>query len=172
MTSDFKAPLAPRLVATSVLGTVVLLGESALMLALASYVPRQVAPIFLGVAVSLVALLGGIALVAIRGYRLEVGVLRVDRPLWSTTHSLAGLLGAARDPHALRVFTLRGFGNNGFFALNGWRYVAPHGWCRVLATNPENAVVLRTAERTLIVTPERPDEFVQQALLFARSGAA
>jgi hypothetical protein len=166
MTSEFEARLSARVRATSWLGTVVLLGEAALMLTLSAYVPAQIAAIFLAVGVSLLALLGAIALVAIRGYRLEPGVLRVDRLLWSTSHSLAGLTSAERDASALR-FTWLGFGNNGFFALNGWRSVSPYGWCRVLATNAENAVVLRAAGATYIVTPERPDEFVQRARALA-----
>jgi Bacterial PH domain len=169
MTSEFKAPLSPRVKATSALGAVVVLGEAGLMLALASHVPPQLAPLFLAIGAALLLLFAGVALVAIRGYRLEPASLRVDRPFWSSTHSLAGLRSAARDPRALSVLTLRGFGNNGFFALNGWRWIQPYGWCRVLATDPANAVVLRTAGRTLIVTPDRPDEFVQQALAFAQS---
>jgi len=171
MTSEFKARLSARVKATSVLGTVVVLGEAALMLALATHVPAQLAPIFLVAGGALLALFAGVALVAIRGYGLEAGALRVARLFWSTTHSLAGLRSAARDPKALRVtFTVQfnGFGNNGFFALNGWRRVEPYGWCRVLATDPDNAVVLCAAERTYIVTPDRPDEFVQQALALAR----
>src|SRR5262249_28290141 len=117
----------------------------------------------LAVACSLVALFAGIALVAIRGYRIEPGVLRVVRPLWDSSHSLAGLHSAARDPIALR-FTLVGFGNNGFFALNGWRRVEPYGWCRVLATDATDPVVLRTDRATYIVSPDRPDEFIAQAL--------
>jgi len=169
MTSDFRARLSPRVKATSALGTLVLVGESALFLAFSGRVARPLAPLFLALGIALLALFVGVALVAIRGYRLEPGVLRVDRPLWSSTHSLAGLRGAARDPNALSVFTVRGFGNNGFFALNGWRHIEPYGWCRVLATDPANAVVLRAAERTLVVTPDRPDEFVQQALALART---
>jgi hypothetical protein len=167
MTSEFKAPLSGRIKATSLLGTVVLLGEGTLMLTLSAHVPQPVAAIFFPVGVCLLALFPCVALVAIRGYSLENGALRVARPLWSTTYSLAGLTSVVRDPKSLR-FTFYGFGNNGFFALNGWRNVEPYGWCRVLATDPENAVVLRAAERTYIVTPDRPDEFVQQALALAR----
>jgi hypothetical protein len=166
--SDFRARLSARVLATSVLGTVVLLAEAALMFALAFWAPWPASTIFLSVAGLLVALFLGIALVAIRGYRLEPGVLRVERPLWASSHSLAGLHSAARDPAALR-FTWLGFGNNGFFALNGWRRVEPYGWCRVLATDPATAVVLRTATATYIVTPDRPDEFVAQALALART---
>jgi hypothetical protein len=172
MTSDFEARLSARVKATSALGTVVLLGESALFLGFASRVAPPLAPLFLAIGFVLLALFVAVALVAVRGYRLELGVLRVDRPFWSSTYSLAGLRSAARDPKALSVFTVRGFGNNGFFALNGWRHIDPYGWCRVLATDPANAVVLQAAERTLIVTPDRPDEFVRQALVFAQTRAS
>ena len=161
--SDFEARLSPRVVATSVLGTVVLLAEAALMLGLSFWAPWPASTIFLSTAALLVVLFVAIALLAIRGYRIEPGVLRVTRPLWASSHSLSGLHGAARDPSALR-FTWMGFGNNGFFALNGWRRVEPYGWCRVLATDAANAVVLRTAKATYIVTPDRPDEFIAQVL--------
>ena len=163
MGSDFQARLSARVLATSVLGTVVLLAEAALMFALSLWAPWPASTIFGSVAGLLVALFLGVALVAIRGYRIEPGVLRVDRPLWASSHSLAGLQSAARDPAALR-FTWLGFGNNGFFALNGWRRVEPYGWCRVLATDAEKAVVLRTAKATYIVTPDRPEEFIAQTL--------
>src|SRR5258706_12898279 len=171
MPSEFRARLGPRGKAASLLGTVVVLGEAALMLTLASQVPAEIRPIFLVVGASLLALFAGAALSSIRGYGLEGGALHVARPLWSTTHSLVGLTSAARDPKVLGVFSLRGFGNNGFFALNGWRRVEPYGWCRVLATDPDNAVVLRAAGRTYVVTPDRPHEFVQQALALARPAA-
>ena len=167
--SEFNARLSPRVKATSALGTVVLLGEAALMLGLSGQVPSPVSAVFFAVGVALLVLLAGIGLFAIRGYALELGALRVARPLWSTTHSLAGHTSAVRDPQSLR-FTVRGFGNNGFFALNGWRRVGPYGWCRVLATNPANAVVLRTAHATYIVTPDRADEFVERARALAVPG--
>jgi hypothetical protein len=161
--SDFQARLSPRVLATSVLGTVVLLGEAALMFGLSLWAPSPASTIFGSTAALVVGLFAAIALVAIRGYRVEPGVLRVDRLLWASSHSLAGLQSAARDPAALR-FTWLGFGNNGFFALNGWRRVEPYGWCRVLATDASNPVVLRTARATYIVTPERPEEFIAEVL--------
>ncbi|HXX48515.1 MAG TPA: PH domain-containing protein [Myxococcota bacterium] len=148
--------------ATSALGSLVLLGESALLLGLGGRVPPPVAAVFRLAGVALLALFAAVALVAIRGYRIENGELLVRRPFWSTRYSLRGLSSAARDPRALRP-TLFGFGNNGFFAVNGWRRVDPYGWCRALATNAENAVVLRTPRHTLIVTPDRPDEFAAEA---------
>ena len=149
------------------LGTVVLLLETALMLGLSLFAPPPASTIFLAVALALIALLVLMWLLAIRGYRIEGGNLYVDRPLWSSSHSLEGLRSAARDDAAMR-FTWLGFGNNGFFALNGWRRIEPYGWCRVLATRTEDPVVLATAAATYVVTPDRPDEFVQQALALAR----
>src|SRR5262249_33827815 len=155
MTGGFSAPLSARVKATSALGTVVLVGEFVLMLTLVAVVPEKIAWLLETVAAGIVGLLGVLALTAVRGYRFAGDRLLVARAVWATSYSLAGLRSAARDPRALR-FTLAGFGNNGFFALNGWRRVEPYGWCRVLATDPEHAVVLCTPERTLIVTPDRP----------------
>ncbi|HTO69853.1 MAG TPA: PH domain-containing protein [Myxococcota bacterium] len=159
---EFAAPRSFRVKATTWLGTVVLLSEAALMLALTRFVPPALGPLFRALAVLMLAGFAGAALVAVRGYRLADGELVVERPLWSTRYSLAGLDRVARDPQALRP-TVFGFGNHGFFAVNSWRRIAPYGWCRVLATDGANAVVLHTAERTLVVTPDRPDEFVARA---------
>jgi PH (Pleckstrin Homology) domain-containing protein len=167
MGTEFQARLSGRVRWTTALGTVVLLFEAALMAVLSRITPPPVSLVFRVVAASLALLFVGISLVAIRGYRIERGVLLVERPFWSTSHSLAGLRSAARDPSALASRFVLGFGNNGFFALNGWRKIAPYGWCRVLATDPEHAVVLQTPDATYVVTPDRPDEFVQQALLLA-----
>jgi PH (Pleckstrin Homology) domain-containing protein len=165
--TGFRAPLSGRVRATSLLGSVVLVLETALMLGLSRFAPRPASTIFLSVGLALIALLILMWLLAIRGYRIEGGNLYVDRPLWSSSHSLEGLRSVARDDTALR-FTWQGFGNNGFFALNGWRKIDPYGWCRVLATRTDAPIVLSTAAATYVVTPDRPDEFVQQALALAR----
>ncbi|HSS43893.1 MAG TPA: PH domain-containing protein, partial [Thermoanaerobaculia bacterium] len=76
--------------------------------------------------------------------------------------SLEGLQNVVKDPRALRLMAL-GFGNGGLFAILGWCQVNPYGWCRVFATDPKRAVVLERKSGPVIVTPDRPDEFVQEA---------
>jgi hypothetical protein len=156
--ADFAAPWGPRLRALTGLGTGVLLGEGVLMLVLSRCVPHF-ETLFAALGAGLFALLGAMYLGEIRGYRIEAGRLVVQRPLWTTQFALEGLRRAVRDSNALR-FTAWGFGNGGLFAISDRRWVEPYGWCRSLATDPDKAVVLCWDDRRLIVTPDRPDEFV------------
>lgn len=108
----------------------------------------------------LLILLGGL-LFTVRGYRLEPTRLLVDRLLWPTAIELEGLEEAWHDPSAMRR-SVRLFGNGGLFAIAGLFSNKRLGRYRAFATDPQRAVVLVFAERKVVVTPDRPDEFVRQ----------
>jgi hypothetical protein len=154
----FAAPWGARLRTLTPLGSALLIGESLLMLGLSRVVP-YFGPLFLGMSAAMLCAVSWCGLSVIRGYRVEAGRLVVERTLFSSEYPLAGLRSVAHDPSALR-FTPLGFGNGGLFVISDRRFVAPYGWCRSLATDPANAVVLCWDDRRLIVTPDRPAEFV------------
>jgi len=156
--NSFRAPWSPLLTAITLLSTLPLAGVAVLF---SFALPRQA----LGgvLFVLLMAILFSVPLVAalfiIRGYELEATELLIHRLLWSTQISLLELREAWADPTAMKR-SLRLFGNGGLFSITGFFWNRRLGRYRAFATAPSNAVVLKLADRTVVVTPERPDDFL------------
>ncbi len=96
---------------------------------------------------------------SIRGYVLNAESILVLRPGWKTTLPLAGLLSAEADPKAI-LHSIRTFGNGGLFCIAGAFRSTALGAYRAFATDPARAVVLTFPDRTIVLTPDRPDVFV------------
>ncbi len=95
----------------------------------------------------------------VRGYRVISGALMVRRLLWETRIPLAGPVSAAREPEIMKG-CLRLFGNGGLFSFTGSFWDRTHGMFRVFATNTQDMVVLKIGRRTIVVSPDRPLEFI------------
>lgn len=104
-----------------------------------------------------IALIGG--LFAVTGYRIDGAELLIRRPLWTTRLALDGLVSVDVDPKAMQ-WSMRSFGNGGLFVYAGWFRNRQLGAYRAWATDPANSVVLRFPQRTVVVTPGQPREFV------------
>ena len=100
------------------------------------------------------------ALWTVRGYELTANSLGVRRLLWTTRLPLAGLQSASADAAALPG-TLRLCGNGGFFSFSRLFWSRRLGRYRLFATDPARAVVLRFARRTVVISPDLPEEFLQ-----------
>ena len=105
------------------------------------------------------ALLLVTAALSVRGYAVEPGAVRVLRPGRTTDLSLRGLESVEVDEGAMRR-SWRVFGMGGPFALVGWFRSGAVGPFRAYATDPKRAVVLRWADRAVVVTPDDPAAFV------------
>jgi len=103
-------------------------------------------------------------LFVVRGYELTYDALHVRRLLWSTVVPLADITRAWADPKALRAVRL--FGNGGLFSISGLFWNRSLGRFRVFANDPRRAVVLDLAGRRVVVTPERPDAFLDDLRRF------
>ena len=147
---QYKASWSPFLIIMSTLLTALCLG-----LAFAEF-RREGASAWVGWL--LVALVIGCALFSIRGYTVAPEEILVHRLLWTTRVPLAGLQSARRESlpwwRGIRI------GNGGFFSFTGWRYNPGLGFYRVFATNSPDRVVLRYPNRTVVVSPSPPDDFV------------
>jgi hypothetical protein len=97
----------------------------------------------------------------IRGYLLFPDVLFVQRLGWYSKIPLDGLLAASFDPEATKRMTRR-FGNGGMFCFAGSFKSKKIGTFRVFATDLRRAVVLKFADRTVVVTPGDPIDFVEK----------
>ena len=112
------------------------------------------------------ALVGGVLFAVgwysrILGYRLEGGELVVRRPDREKRLPLAGLVSAEVDPKAMD-WSIKTWGNDGLGAVTGRFRNRRLGAYEALVTDRARAVVLRWADRCLVVSPDRPEEFVRE----------
>ncbi len=99
-------------------------------------------------------------LFTITGYDIEGSDLLVNRLLWSTRISLAGLQRIFADPDVCKC-SIRLFGNGGLFGFSGLYRNSRLGNYRLFATDFAFAVVLVLPKRTVVVTPAWPELFVR-----------
>ncbi|MBI5590853.1 MAG: hypothetical protein HY881_10260 [Deltaproteobacteria bacterium] len=99
------------------------------------------------------------AIFTIRGYVLTLDALLVRRLAWNSRVGLSGLQSAEVDPEAMSG-SIRTCGNGGMFCFSGTFNNNRLGTYRVFATDPKRSVVLRFSDRTVVVTPDQPDDFV------------
>ena len=97
----------------------------------------------------------------VRGYILIDSRLSIERPGWESRLDLSRLNSATVDPDALRG-SLRLFGNGGFFSFTGWFRNKKLGIYRAYVTDTKRAVVLRFADKTVVITPDDPQKFVAE----------
>ena len=74
---------------------------------------------------------------------------------------MSGLKSAEVDTEAMSK-SIRTFGNGGLFCFAGIFNNNRLGSYRAFATDPKRAVVLRFSDRTVVVTPDQPDDFVMR----------
>lgn len=120
------------------------------------YVATQTGPVgsaaIVGVLVLCMAL-------SVRGYSVVGGQLLVHRLGWASRFDL-GILTSADYSPGVTLGSVRTFGIGGLFGFVGHFRNAVLGPYRAYATDPANAVVLRLGHDVVVVTPERPAEFV------------
>lgn len=95
----------------------------------------------------------------VRGYAIEGGELVVQRPFWTTRFSLAELVSAEVSPTAMKR-CIRLFGNGGLFSFTGLYRNKELGTFRAFVNDFNRTVVLKFTSRTIVVSPERPQAFV------------
>ncbi|MGA2281433.1 MAG: PH domain-containing protein [Verrucomicrobiota bacterium] len=107
------------------------------------------------------ALVFGCAPFTIRGYTITPDTILVHRLFWATRLPRAGLQSARVDPQAMR-WSIRTCGNGGLFSATGFYWNKSLGSYRAYVMNPRRAVVLKFERRTVVVSPDAPEEFVRE----------
>ena len=107
------------------------------------------------------------ALFTVRGYSIANDTLLVHRPFWKTRVSLSELRSVKFD-HAATHRSIRTFGNGGFFSFTGYFRNKDLGSYRVFMTDRRRAVVLRFPSSVTVVSPDRPEDFVNTISQYAR----
>jgi len=154
----YKAHWGTSLIVVSSLSTVVCLGIA--------FVLFKHGGTALWLGLSLLALIVGCALFAIRGYTVTPDAMLVHRLLWMTRLPLAGLQSARFEPNAMR-WSIRTFGNGGFFSFSGFYRNKLLGAYRAFVTDRHQTVVLRYGGRTVVVSPSAPEEFAHELVSHA-----
>ena len=103
------------------------------------------------------------SLFTIRGYVLTIDALLIRRLVWNSRVGLSGLQSAEMDPEAMSG-SIRTCGNGGMFCFAGAFNNNKLGSYRAFATDPKRSVVLRFSDRTIVVTPDQPDDFVTRIM--------
>ncbi len=152
MTRTYHAPWGKSLIFISALATALLAGVTFSLLASGSQVPWWAAVFPLAIA-------SGSALFVVRGYVVTADLITVRRLGWATQLPRAGLQSAQVLPDAMRG-SIRTFGNGGLFSFSGCFHSKTLGAYRAYVTDPHRTVVLRFRDRTVVVSPDDPAEFV------------
>lgn len=102
----------------------------------------------------------------IKGYSIHDQKLIIHRLGWTKEFDLNDLVSAEFNAQAIRG-SWRLFGNGGLYGWIGTFSNKELGTFRAYATNRYKCVVLELENRTLLVTPDLPSEFVKsiQALI-------
>jgi hypothetical protein len=162
---SYRAPWSPLLRIVSIGATILCLGIGGVQLSQLS----GGAPAAVWISLAILLLIPGAALFTVRGYRFEASTLLIERLLWSTRVPLDGLLSAAVEENGM-CGSIRTCGNGGFYSFTGWYWSRRLGAYRAYVTDQRRPVVLRLAQRTILVSPERPEEFAAEAVRAARGG--
>lgn len=164
--TDYSASWSQSLKISTAAVTVVLVG----MLAVFAFAPGKGVPWWLLLFLALIPLsiLLGCVASMVCGYRLEGGILHVVRPGRTTRIGLRGLKSVSLDVRACQGST-RVNGNGGAYSYTGWFHNAALGTYELFATDMSRTVVLKLPNRIVVVTPNRPEEFVNAVL--GRTGA-
>jgi len=106
-------------------------------------------------------IMGGGILSIVRDYQIVGKTLVVRRLLWETRIPLRDLV-EVRSGAKLTAGSLRLLGNGGFFSSTGQYWNRALGRYRLLANDPSRAVLLRFADRRVVVAPQEPEVFVAE----------
>jgi hypothetical protein len=161
----YRARWSPLLWVVSSLGTAVCLAVGVFQL---TDVARASRPISVWIALLMLLMPLGAAFFTVRSYAFDGPVLVIERLLWTTRVPLQGLLSATAEERGMSG-SIRTCGNGGMFSFTGWYWSRRLGAYRAYVTDLRRPVVLRMADRTVVVSPDRPEEFARDAVTAARS---
>ena len=96
---------------------------------------------------------------AVRWYELSPRELRIRRLWWETRWPLEGLTAATIQPQVMDN-SWRTWGNGGVGGFTGRFSGSGLGSYRAYVTDASRTVVLKTRRGPVVVSPDRPDDFV------------
>ena len=157
----YKAPWCRSLVIVSVLSTLLCLGITFGVPLLPA--PKHGGEVGMWLRWLPLVLVFGCALFTVRGYTITPDAILVHRLLWATRLPRDGLKSAEFLTGVMNR-SLRTFGNGGFFSFTGFYWSKTLRSYRAYVTDLHSTVVLRYDRRTIVVSPDRPEDFVRELM--------
>lgn len=102
------------------------------------------------------------ALTVIRSFAVTPDSLQIKRLCWTTEIPLRHLQQAEVITFRNRGMAIRVLGNGGLFSFSGWYWSRALGKFRLFGTDLSRTVLLRFDDRAVVVTPDRPEDFVAE----------
>ena len=155
--TNFGAPWGRELILMSAIGCLILGVPIAVQASRGFWI---IPVMFLVIIVALV-------LQMVRGYEVSNGELRIKRLWWKTAWPLDEAAIATVRPHAMRG-SWRIWGNGGLFAISGRFSGSGLGRYHAFVTDPARTVVINTKQGIVVVSPDRPPDFVDAVAAAAR----
>lgn len=97
----------------------------------------------------------------VRGYEITEDAILIRRLFWKTRLERAGLKSAEVVPKAMSR-CVRTCGNGGGFSFTGWYWSKSLGCFSAYVTDQDRTVVLRFEGRTVVISPDMPEDFVRE----------
>ena len=154
----FNAPWSRSVKLTTVCTSIVLIGIGLFGIVVGQYIKTLWFLWFISIVIQPFAILIIIFFYMIRGYVITENTLLIKRLFWNTKLDLACLLSVVVDPEAMSG-SKRTIGNGGVFAITGLYWNKKNGSFRAFATNLKLTVILKFINQTIIVSPDKPEEF-------------
>jgi hypothetical protein len=132
-----------------------------IVLALSVEAGPRARAVMLAAALAPLATLALAALLAPRGYSIEASSLRIERRLGSTAIPFASIRRVEPLPAERLAGAWRVFGTAGLFGYFGRFRSRPLGSFRMYATRSDGYVLVE-ADQPVVLTPDRPTEFVAE----------
>jgi len=153
----YKAPWSATLIIVSSLATIICLF---MVFSISRFVHRA---LLIANLLPLIVILGALPFI-IRGYIVTPDAILVRQLFWVKRLPLKDLLSANFELDAMRG-SIRTFGNGGMFSFTGLFRNKSLGGYRAFVTDQHRTVVLRYSDRTIVISPEKPEEFVRSVNL-------
>lgn len=154
----YKAPWGVPLVLTSSLFTVLCVGA---FVATPVLLGGSTHPIVIAAQwLPFLILLGCLPFVVL-GYTVTGDAILIRRLFWTTRLERAGLESAEAFPNVM-LRSVRAFGNGGGFSFTGWYWNKQLRFYRAYVTDFKRTVVLRFHGRTVVLSPDTPEDFVNE----------
>ena len=153
--AEFAAPWGKALRVISVLSSILLVASSCIVLLTLNLSPA----LNIAIAATPLIILTACAACIILGYETTHDSLLIKRPGWTTRIPLTGLRAAEIDPAAL-TGSIRLCGNGGIFSFTGLYWSKKLGRFRAYVTDLNRSIVLKFADRTIVISPDAPADFL------------
>ncbi|HVS53005.1 MAG TPA: PH domain-containing protein [Opitutaceae bacterium] len=161
---EFAAPIGRRVRLITLLAVLIVPVAMLCNVGLRAFVPlppKTFWPMLLAPLVGWAIVLPIVYFQRVLRYRLVDRELEVVRARGVNRFALAGLEDATVDPNAMN-WSVKILGNDGAGAITGRFRNKKLGAYQALVTDRARTVVLRWPDRTLVVSPDRPQDFVDE----------